>query len=67
MCTIRHNGLEYDNKRMRETTFQPYSRFLLEPSGTMCTIDFWHGNVRNYHAYMAVLVVAGYALPILLT
>ena len=25
-----------------------FGRYALEPSGTMCTIDFWHGNFRHH-------------------
>ena len=27
-----------------------------EPSGTMCTIDYWHGNFKNYKLYAVMLM-----------
>ena len=36
----------------------------MEPSGTSCTIDYWHGNFRNYHNYVIFLVIFAYMLPI---
>ena len=39
-------------------------RFGLEPGGTSCTIDYWHGNFRNYNYYVLYLVILAYMLPI---
>merc|ERR1711971_1049052 len=41
-----------------------FGRYGLEPSGTMCTIDFWHGNFRNYNNFVFFLVTFGFGLPI---
>ena len=41
-----------------------FGRYGLEPSGTSCTIDYWHGNFRNYHNYVIFLVIFAYMLPI---
>jgi len=41
-----------------------FGRFGLEPGGTSCTIDYWHGNFRNYHNYVIFLVIFAYMLPI---
>ena len=41
-----------------------FGRYGLEPSGTSCTIDYWHGNYRNYHNYVIFLVIFAYLLPI---
>ena len=39
-------------------------RFGMEPCGTMCTIDYWHGNFRHYNLYMFTLTVLGFVVPI---
>ena len=39
-------------------------RFGLEPGGTSCTIDYWHGNLRNYNYYVLFLVIFAYIIPI---
>ena len=39
-------------------------RYALEPSGTACTIDYWHGNFRNYNYYVLYLVIMAYMFPI---
>ena len=41
-----------------------YANFGLEPSGTSCGIDYWHGNINNYHNYAMILVFGSYMLPI---
>jgi len=41
-----------------------FGRYGLEPSGTMCTIDFWHGNFRNYNNYVFFLVTCAFGIPI---
>jgi len=41
-----------------------FGRFGLEPSGTACTIDYWHGNYRNYNYYVLYLTTMAYMLPI---
>ena len=41
-----------------------FGRFGLEPAGTSCTIDYWHGNFRNYHNYVIFLVIFAYLIPI---
>jgi hypothetical protein len=39
-------------------------RFDYEPCGTMCTIDYWHGNFRHYNLYMFTLTIFGFIIPI---
>jgi hypothetical protein len=39
-------------------------RFGLEPAGASCTIDYWHGNFRNYNTFAMFLVVFAYIIPI---
>jgi len=41
-----------------------FGRFGLEPSGTACTIDYWHGNFRNYNYYVLYLTIMAYVIPI---
>ena len=41
-----------------------FGRYGLEPGGTSCTIDYWHGNIRNYHNYVIFLVIFAYMIPI---
>jgi len=41
-----------------------FGRYGLEPAGTACTIDYWHGNFRNYNTFIIFLVVFAYLLPI---
>lgn len=41
-----------------------FGRFGLEPGGTSCTIDYWHGNFRNYNYFVLFLVIFAYILPI---
>jgi len=41
-----------------------FGRFGLEPCGTACTIDYWHGNYRNYNYFVLYLTVFAYMLPI---
>ena len=43
-----------------------FGRFGLEPAGTSCTIEYWHGNFRNYHNYVIFLVIYAYMIPIYL-
>ena len=38
-------------------------RMGLEPAGTMCTIDYWHGNFKNYRTYMVILILIGFIIP----
>ena len=38
-------------------------RMHVSPFGTMCTIDYWHGNFKNYRAYMTVLMINGFFTP----
>ena len=38
-------------------------RMGLEPFGTACTIDYWHGNFKNYRIYIAILVSLGFLIP----
>ncbi|XP_023328583.1 visual pigment-like receptor peropsin isoform X2 [Eurytemora carolleeae] len=40
-----------------------FGRYGPEPSGTMCTLDFWHGNFRNYNSYVYFLVACGFVAP----
>ena len=42
-------------------------RFFYEPSGTICALDYWHENFRNYYFYACALICVGYVLPVLLT
>ncbi len=39
-------------------------RYFLEPSGTTCSIDYWHSNFRNYYVHVSVLTVLGFLVPI---
>ena len=39
-------------------------RFYYTPSGTTCTIDYWHGDFRHYNLYILALVVLGFSVPI---
>ena len=39
-------------------------KYGLEPGGTSCTIDYWHGDVNNYQNYVLFLVVAAYLVPV---
>ena len=41
-----------------------FGRYGLEPGGTSCTIDYWHGNFRNYNNFVIYLVIFAYMLPI---
>jgi len=41
-----------------------FGRFGLEPSGTSCTIDYWHGNFLNYNQYVLFLVIFAYMIPV---
>ena len=43
--------------------FAILGRMHLEPSGTMCTIDYWHGNFKNYNLYVVLLVTIGFSGP----
>ena len=36
--------------------FALLGRMHQEPSGTMCTIDYWHGNFKNYKLYVVMLM-----------
>lgn len=36
--------------------FALLGRMHQEPSGTMCTIDYWHGNFKNYRLYVVMLM-----------
>lgn len=40
-----------------------FGRYGPEPCGTMCTLDYWHGNFRNYHAYVYYLITFAFGLP----
>ena len=42
-------GTFIPDSRVTDLTFQ-------EPSGTMCTIDYWHGNFKNYKLYVVMLM-----------
>ena len=44
--------------------FSCAGRFGLEPGGTSCTIDYWHGNFRNYNYFVLFLVIFAYIIPI---
>lgn len=44
---------------------QTLGRMHLEPSGTMCTIDYWHGNFKHYRVYMILLISVGFTGPLL--
>lgn len=44
--------------------FGSLGRFYYEPSKTSCTIDYWHGNFKNYKAYIIFLVIFAYLIPI---
>ena len=35
----------------------------MAPFGTMCTIDYWHGNFKHYRAYMTFLMINGFFTP----
>lgn len=39
-------------------------RFYYEPFFTACTLDYWHRNYRNYYAYIYLLAVVGYIVPL---
>lgn len=41
-----------------------FGRYGLEPGGTSCTIDYWHGNYRNYNNFVIFLMIFAYILPI---
>jgi len=41
-----------------------FGRYGLEPSGTACTIDYWHGNFRNYNYFVLYLCIFAYVIPI---
>jgi len=43
---------------------EKFGRYHLEPAGTACTIDYWHGNHRNYNAYILSVVVFAFVIPI---
>ena len=38
-------------------------RMHLAPFGTMCTIDYWHGNFKHYRVYMAFLIINAFFTP----
>lgn len=44
--------------------FALLGRMHLEPSGTMCTLDFWHGNFKNYKIYVVLLLTLGFGGPL---
>lgn len=44
--------------------FAILGRMHLEPSATMCTIDYWHGNFKNYKVYLLILTSLGFILPL---
>jgi len=41
-----------------------FGRYHLEPAGTSCTIDYWHGNFRNYNKMILLVMVFAYLIPI---
>ena len=41
-----------------------FGGFGLEPGGTSCTIDYWHGKIGNYQNYVIFLVIFAYMIPI---
>ena len=41
-------------------------RFTYEPSGTACTLDYWHGAFRNYIPYISFLTTFGFCVPMTL-
>ena len=43
--------------------FEFLGRFGLEPAGTSCTIDYWHGNFKYYRFYILLLVTLGFMVP----
>ena len=38
-------------------------RMGMEPSGTSCTIDYWHGDFKRFKAYMIILLNFGFIVP----
>jgi len=41
-----------------------FGRYGLEPAGTACTIDYWHGNIRNYNLFILFVVIFAYLIPV---
>ena len=44
--------------------FQLAGRYSLEPAGTGCTLDYWHGGFANYVPYVFALTLVGFCLPV---
>ena len=38
-------------------------RMHVSPFGTMCTIDYWHGNFKNYRIYISILIITAFTIP----
>ena len=45
--------------------FSLLGRMHLEPSGTMCTLDYWHGDFKNYKTYVIILMTVGFLAPLI--
>ena len=41
-----------------------FGRYGLEPSGSSCTIDYWHGDFRSYKKFILYVMVFAYLIPV---
>jgi hypothetical protein len=41
-----------------------FGRYGLEPSGSSCTIDYWHGDFRSYKKFVLYVTVFAYLIPV---